>query len=223
MLRDCCTILIEQDGHASLESWTMSSVKRKALALSIFTVAYNLVEGGIAIAGASRSGSTALWGFGLDSFIESLSGCVIVWRFWKYQPQADEEEFEQIDQTATRLVAYTFFILGAYISLEAISAVYTQETPATSLIGIGLAIASLIVMPILFVLKFRLGKAIGSQSLIADSKETLACMSLSVALLIGLGAFYIWRLWWIDSACSLIIAALVFKEGYKTFQESHKS
>ncbi len=198
----------------------MRSTRSKALALAFFTVAYNLVEGGVAMLGAALSGSNALLGFGLDSFVESLSGMVMVWRFWKYDPAADdEEEFEKIERRAARLVAYSFFILGGYIVLDAGYALYQQEAPETSLIGIGLAIASLIVMPVLFLLKYRLGKAIGSRSLVADSKETLACLMLSVALLIGLGAFYIWRLWWIDSVAALVIAVLIIREGFETLEE----
>ena len=169
---------------------------------------------------AAQSGSSALLGFGLDSFVESLSGSVMIWRFWKFDPAADAEEFEAIEQKAARLVALSFFALGAYVIADAGYALYRQEAPETSLIGIGLAVASVIVMPILFLLKYRLGSRIGSQSLVADSKETLACVLLSVALLIGLGTFYIWRLSWIDPVVALVIAVLVLREGRETLQEA---
>lgn len=197
----------------------MRSTKTQALALAFFTVAYNLVEGGLAMLGAAISGSNALLGFGLDSFVESLSGMVMVWRFWKYDPAADADEFEKIERRAARLIGYSFFILGGYVILDAGYSLYRQEAPDTSLIGIGLAIASLIVMPLLFVLKYKLGKSIGSRSLVADSKETLACLLLSVALLIGLGAFYLWRLWWIDSVAALVIAGLIIREGFETLED----
>lgn len=170
--------------------------------------------------GAALSGSNALLGFGLDSFIESLSGMVIVWRFWKYDPTADEEEIEQVEQKAARLVGYSFFILGGYVILDSGYALYQKEVPETSPMGIGLAIASLIVMPVLFLLKYRLGKAIGSRSLVADSKETLACLLLSIALLVGLGAHALWQIWWIDSVAALVIAALILREGYETLEEA---
>jgi len=196
------------------------SIRRHALGLSLFTVAYNLCEGVVAMIGSALSGSTALLGFGLDSFVESLSGMVMVWRFWNYDPAVDEEEFEKIERKASRLVAYSFFGLGLYVVFEAGHALYSKEAPETSVIGIVLAIASLVVMPVLFCLKYRLGKSIGSRSLVADSKETLACVLLSVALLAGLGAYSIWRLWWIDSVAALVIAALIFREGIETFRES---
>lgn len=198
----------------------MNSTRRKALALSIFTVVYNLGEGVIAIIASTLSGSTALMGFGLDSFAESLSGLVMVWRFWKYDPEADEDEFEKIERKASRLVAYSFFALGTYVVFDAGHALYMQESPETSIVGIALAIASLVVMPVLFLMKYRLGKSIGSQSLVADSKETLACLLLSIALLLGLGAHSIWKVWWIDSAAALVIAVLILREGYETLKES---
>jgi cation diffusion facilitator family transporter len=204
------------------ESRMPNSTKRKALALSLFTVVYNLGEGVVAMIASSLSSSTALLGFGLDSFVESLSGMVMVWRFWKYDPDADEKEFEQVERKASRLVAYSFFALGSYVVFEAGHALYIQETPETSIIGIALAIASLVIMPVLFYLKYRLGKSIGSKSLVADSKETLACVLLSIALLVGLGAYSIWKVWWIDSLAALVIAALILREGYETFQESRE-
>ena len=169
--------------------------------------------------GAAISGSNALLGFGLDSFVESLSGMVMVWRFWSFDLDANDEDFERVEQRASRLIAYTFFVLGAYVIVDAGYALYTQEAPETSLLGIGLAIASVIVMPVLFFLKIRLGKAIGSRSLVADSKETLACLLLSVALLVGLSTFYIWRQWWIDPVAALIIAILILREGFETLEE----
>jgi len=200
----------------------MTPARNRALALSIFTVGYNVAEGVIAVVASSLAGSSALLGFGLDSFIESLSGMVMIWRFWKYDVDSGEEEVEAIEKKASRLVAYSFFILAAYVVFEAVGALVRQEAPEISVIGIALAIASLIVMPVLFLLKYRLGKSIGSKSLVADSKETLACLFLSVALLAGLVAFYIWRLWWIDSACALVIAMLILREGVETLRESNE-
>lgn len=196
------------------------TARTKALALAFFTVGYNLAEGVVAITGTVLSGSITLLGFGLDSFVESLSGVVIIWRFWKFDVSQESEEFEQVEEKAARLIAFTFFILGGYIVLDAGWALYQRETPAPSVIGIVLGAVSLIIMPVLFVLKYRLGKAIGSRSLVADSKETLACVLLSVALFVGLGAHYIWGLWWIDPVAAIVIAVLIIREGFETLGES---
>jgi len=197
----------------------MLSPERKALLLAVFTVGYNLAEGVVSLVAARMADSQALFGFGLDSFVESLSGCVIIWRFWKYGPAADEDQHARAERTAIRLVGYSFLVLGGYVLFDALWALYRQETPQASLLGIAIAVASIIVMPVLFLLKYRLGKSMGSRSLMADAKETLACMLLSVALLVGLVGFYIWRIWWIDPAVAIIIAILILREGRETLAE----
>lgn len=193
-------------------------VRRYALALSLFTVVYNLVEAGIAIAGANWSHSLTLFGFGLDSLLESSSGCIMIWRFWKDHSVNDLAVFEKFEQRATHLIAYTFFLLGSYILIDASLALYWKKTPEVSLTGIILAIASLIVMPILFHLKYQLGKQIESRSLIADSKETLACVMLSAAMLLGLGAYALWEIWWIDSVTAIVISGFLLHEGYEMLE-----
>jgi len=173
--------------------------------------------------GASLSGSTALWGFGLDSFVESLSGAVMIWRFWKYDLAEEGDQFERVERKAARLVAVSFFVLGGYVIVDAGVSLSQHETPEASLIGIGLAIASLIVMPVLFLAKYRLGQSIGSRSLVADSKETLACVVLSVALLIGLAAYAVWHIWWLDSVTAIVIAVLIVREGFETWKEAENT
>jgi divalent metal cation (Fe/Co/Zn/Cd) transporter len=159
-------------------------------------------------------GSIALVGFGLDSFVESLSGMVMIWRFWT--KRADEEAAEA---KAVQLVGSMFFVLGCYVLFESGKSLYTQERPGSSIVGIVVAVASIVVMPIVSYLKYQLGKEIGSESLLADSKQSLACALLSVALLIGLTLNYAWGLWWADSTAGLLISLLLFWEGYETFEK----
>jgi len=190
-----------------------SRLHKKALWLSYFTVGYNILEGILSIIAGSLAGSIALIGFGLDSFVESLSGSVMIWRFRKSGKISEEEE-EKIEKRATRLIAYSFFILGAYVLYESGTKLYLQEIPNPSLLGIIVAIASIIVMPILFYLKYQTGKAIGSRSLLADSKETLACVFLSIALLTGLALNYVYGLWQADPIAGVVIVIFLIKEGY---------
>ena len=190
-----------------------SRLHKKALWLSYFTVGYNILEGIISILAGSIAGSIALIGFGLDSFVESLSGSVMIWRF-RQAGKISEEEEEKMEKRATLLIAYSFFILGAYVLYESGKKLYLREIPEPSLLGIIVAIASIIVMPILFYLKYQTGKAIGSRSLIADSKETLACVFLSVSLLIGLVLNYLYGLWQADPIVALVIVIFLVKEGY---------
>src|SRR3990170_4921602 len=124
-----------------------SRLHKKALSLSYFTVGYNILEGIVSIFAGLLAGSIALVGFGLDSFVESLSGSVMIWRFRKYGTISKEEE-EKVEKKAIRLIAYTFFILGAYILYESVKKLYFHEIPEPSLLGIIIAIISIIVMPV---------------------------------------------------------------------------
>lgn len=195
-----------------------SKLHKKALFLSYFTLGYNILEGIISIAAGMMAGSIALVGFGLDSFIESLSGGVMIWRFRGRGKMSEEEEM-RIEKKAIRLVAYTFFILGTYVLYESLNKLYFHEVAHPSLIGIIIAIASLIVMPLLFQMKKKTGEELKSRSLVADSKQTLACMFLSFTLLIGLGINYLFGLWLADPLIGLIIVAYLFKEGYMALKE----
>ena len=186
--------------------------------LSYFTVGYNILEGVASVLVGLLAGSIALVGFGLDSFIESLSGGVMIWRFGKHGKISKEEE-ERVEAKAVKLIAYTFFILGAYVLFESVKKLYLHEGPDPSLMGIIIAIVSIVIMPILFLLKYRTGKTIKSKSLVADSKQTLICVSMSVALLVGLGANYHCGLWWTDAVVGLVIVCFLIKEGYTALKE----
>ncbi len=191
---------------------------KRALFLSYFTVGYNIIEGIISIIVGLFAGSPALVGFGSDSFVESLSGSIMIWRFLKHGKISEIEE-ERVEKKATKLIAYTFFILGAYVCYESVKKLYFHEKPDPSLFGILIAIASIIVMPILFYMKNLTGKKIESQSLVADSKQTLACMFMSVSLLVGLSLNYYYGFWQSDPLVGLLIVIFLFKEGYSILKE----
>lgn len=191
---------------------------KKALYLSYFTVIYNLIEGAISILAGFFAGSIALVGFGSDSFIESLSGFIMIWRF-RNQDKISKEEEEKIEKKATKLVAITFFILGFYVLYESIKRLYFQEKPDVSVIGIIIAILSIIIMPLLFYMKYKVGKKLKSKSLVADSKQTLICLFMSVTLLFGLLMNFFYGFWQFDPIVGLIIVILLFKEGYETYKE----
>lgn len=195
-----------------------SRFHKKALLLSYFTVGYNILEGIVSIFAGLFAGSIALVGFGLDSFVESLSGSVMIWRFRKHGKISEEEE-EKVEKKAIRYVAYTFFILGTYVLYESVKKLYFHEIPEPSLLGIIIAMVSIVVMPILFYMKYQTGKSINSRSLVADSKQTLACVFMSVALLIGLGLNYLYGLWQADPIVGLVIVIFLIREGYNTLKE----
>jgi divalent metal cation (Fe/Co/Zn/Cd) transporter len=193
-------------------------LQKRALRLSYLTVGYNIVEGAVSIFAGWMAGSIALIGFGLDSFVESLSAGVMIWRFRPHAGLTAEEE-GRLEKKAIRLVAYTFFILAAYVLYESVKKLYFREAPDPSLLGMIIAGVSLVIMPGLFYLKYQTGKSMGAASLMADSKQTLACAMLSLALLIGLGLNYLYGFWQADPFIGLLIVAILVREGYKILKE----
>jgi divalent metal cation (Fe/Co/Zn/Cd) transporter len=183
------------------------------LLLSYITVGYNVIEGIVSVIVGSMTGSVALVGFGLDSFIESMSGSVMIWRLRKHGKISEEEE-EAVEAKAADLIGITFFILAAYVLYEAITSLLNQDIAEPSLFGIVIAVLSLIIMPFLAYQKNKVGKEIGSHSLVADSKQTMVCIMMSVALLIGLAANYLFGVWWLDPVAGLFFVVILAKEGY---------
>ena len=200
------------------KNYNISKYKKRALILSYFTVGYNIFEGVVSIIAGILANSIALEGFGMDSFIESLSGSIMIWRFKKYGKISRDEE-ERVEKRAAKLVAISFFILAAYVLYESIRKLYSREIPDPSIIGLIIVILSIIVMPVLFYLKYRTGVLIKSKSLIADSKETLACVLLSFAVLFGIGLNYLYGFWQADPIAGILIAGYLIKEGFYTLKE----
>ena len=191
---------------------------RKGLYLEYFTVGYNVLEAASSIIFGGIAGSVALVGFGLDSVIESLSGLVLIWRLRQHGKTSAQSE-QKLEKGAARFVAITFFIIGTYVLAQSVRKLVIEEVPEPSLPGIVIAIASIIAMPLLTWQKYETGRQIGSRALVADSKETLACALLSVALLLGLGANYLFGFWQADPIVGLIIVAFLLREGWETWQE----
>ncbi len=194
---------------------------RRGLRLEYFTVGYNALEAVVSIVFGIIANSIALIGFGLDSIIESLSGLVLIWRLGLHGKISEEAE-ERAEKRATRFVAITFILLGLYVLYESIKKLAVEEIPEPSLPGIIIATASVIVMPLLTWQKYKTGKQINSKALVADSRETLACAFLSIALLLGLGANYLFGFWQADPIVGLIIAAFLFREGWEGWKEPDK-
>ena len=179
---------------------------RRAQQLAALSVAYNAVEAVIAISAGLVAGSVALVGFGLDSVVEVSSGLIILWQFRHPLPESRE-------RMALRLMAASFFALAAYVGFESVRALLGDHEPEVSRVGIGLAMASLTVMPFLSWAQRRTGRALGSNAVVADSTQSLLCSYLSAVLLAGLvlNATLGWH--WADPLAGLMIAAIAIREG----------
>ena len=150
-------------------------------------------------------------GFGLDSVVEVSSALIILWQFRHRLPETRERQ-------ALRLLAFSFFALAAYVTVESARTLITGGHPDASSVGIGLAIASLVVMPLLSWAQRRTGKALGSNAVVADGTQTLLCTYLSAVLLAGLVVNATLGWGWADPLAALTIAGVVVREGLEAWR-----
>lgn len=195
-----------------------ASLVRKALGLEYLTVGWNVVEGVVAVGAALAAGSVALLAFGIDSFVESTSGAVLIWRLLAERRTRDAAAIERIEHRARRLVAVSLFALAAWVAFDAVNALWSGEHPDASIVGIVLTAVSVVVMQWLARAKRRVAQQLGSRALEADSFQTTACVYLSIAALAGvtLNATLGW--WWADPVAALGIAVLVIREGKEAWE-----
>ncbi len=192
---------------------------KKGLYLTCFLVSYNVLEAVAAIVFGSLAGSVALVGFGLDSIVEVLSNSIVIWRLSQHGKISAAAE-EKLERRVVKVIAITFFVLSAYVLYESVTKLLFAEIPQASLPGIVIALLSIIVMPLIAWQTRKTGKQIGSKALVADSTETIACSFLSVALLLGLGANYLFGFWQADPIVGLIIVVFLLREGWENWQEA---
>jgi divalent metal cation (Fe/Co/Zn/Cd) transporter len=196
---------------AALSPADKARLGRRAQLLAGASVAYNVVEGVIAVTAGLVAGSVALVGFGLDSAVEVSSGLIIVWQFRHRLPESREHQ-------ALRLMAFSFFALATYVAAEQGPRGLDGHESEPSTIGIVLAAVSLAVMPFLSWAQRRTGRALGSDTVVADSTQTLLCVYLSAVLLVGLvlNATLGWA--WADPVAGLVIAVVALREGVQAWR-----
>ncbi len=204
---------------AVLTTGDRAGLLRRGLRLEYLTVGWNIVEGLIAIGAGLAAGSVALIGFGIDSFVESGSGAVLIWRLRaEATGGADDDRLEQIERRAERFVGLLFLVLGAYVAYDAVHTLLAQDHPAASPVGIALTLLSLVVMLWLARAKRRTGEALASRALIADSRQTFACWYLSATTLAGLALNAVFGLWWADPVAALVIVLFLVREGIEALR-----
>lgn len=190
-------------------------VVRRGRRLEYFTVAWNALEGLVAVIAGALAGSISLVGFGIDSFIEVTSGAVLLWRM---SVDADVQHRERNERRALRIVGGCFLALAAYITFESTTDLWSRKAPEHSLPGIVLACASLVVMPLLSRAKRKVGRSLDSAAMHADAKQTEFCTYLSGILLAGLLLNAISGFWWADPAAGLAMVPIIAKEGVEGLQ-----
>ena len=184
---------------------------RRVRLLVAATITYNVIEAVIALAEGTRVSSSALVGFGLDSTVEVASAAAVAWQFSARDPETREK-------AALRFIAFSFFALAAYVSVDAALSLAGVGEPQPTTIGIALAAASLVIMPALSLTQRRAGRELNSRSAVADSKQTLLCAYLSAVLLAGLVLHSVLGWTWADPVAALGIAALAVREGIEAWR-----
>ena len=177
--------------------------------LEYLTIGWNSLEAVAAIFAGALAGSIALVGFGVDSVIEVSSGAIILWRLFA----GDHRE-----KLALKLVGISLVALAAYVGFDAVKSLVLREPPEVTYIGIGIAVLSLVVMPLLARAKRNVARQLNSRAMMADSKQTDICTYLSAILLGGLlfNALFGW--WWSDPIAALVMLPIIVKEGIEAMQ-----
>jgi divalent metal cation (Fe/Co/Zn/Cd) transporter len=175
------------------------------------TISYNVIEAVVALTAGARASSSALIGFGLDSVIEVSSAAAVAWQFAGSDPEARE-------RAALKVIAYSFFGLAAFVTVDALRSLFGAGEAQHSALGLALAAVSLAVMPVLSLAQRRAGRELGSLSAIADSKQTLLCTYLSAVLLVGLGLNWMFGWSWADPIAALVIAGVAVREGVEAWR-----
>ena len=193
-----------------------TALHRRVRLIVGITITWNVIEAIVAISAGAAASSAALIGFGLDSVIEVASAAAVAWQFTRKDP-------ERWEKPTVRAIGIAFFALAAYVSVDAILNLAGIGTVEHSPVGIGIAVASLLVMPALAWVEFRTGRELGSRSVQADAKQLLLCIYLSGTVLIGLllNSLFGWQ--WADSVAALIVAGLAVREGIEAWRGDSES
>ena len=192
-----------------------SAAVRRVRLYNNLTIAWNVVEGAVALTAGIIAGSISLIAFGLDSGIEVSTSLVLMWRLAQERRGGCMAEH---DRRATRTIAVCFGALAVYVAFEAVAQLTAQRAPDVSVPGIAIAGASLVLMPLLARAKRRLGPVLGSQAVVSEARQTELCAWLSGVVLLGLGANAALGWWWADPAAALAVAGFAGYETVRTWR-----
>ena len=190
--------------------------ERRAVRLEQTTIAYNVVEGVVAVTAGAAAGLVSLIGFGIDSGIEVAAAVVVLTRL--LSETRGQEVDEERERRALKFIALTFFALAAYVVIEGVRSLVVAEEPDTSLVGIVLTGLSIVIMPVLAWRKQLAGEALGSRLVIADAAETRLCAWLSVSTFVGLAAYSLVGWTWFDAVGGFVIAYFAIREGREAWE-----
>ncbi len=190
-----------------------------ATGLALVTIFYNLIEGGVSVLFGLEDETIALFGFGLDSFVEVISG-IGIWHMIRRMKKHDVREHDRFEKRALRITGGAFYLLAAGLTITSAATLYQGTKPATTLWGIVVSVVSILSMWLLIHYKIRIGKKYNSEALLADAQCTKACMYLSVVLLVSSVGYELTGIGMLDSLGAVGIALLSFREGREAFEKA---
>ncbi|MCC2320297.1 cation diffusion facilitator family transporter [Cellulomonas xiejunii] len=189
---------------------------RRGLRLAQVTIAYNVVEGAVAITAGLLAGLVSVVGFGVDSGIESVAAVLVALRLSARLRHGEADERKE--RVALRAVAVTFFVLAAYVTVEGVRSLLDGEEPDSSPVAVGLLAASIVVMPVLAAMKRRVGRRLQDNLILADAAETRICVLLSISTLAGLLLHALTGAVWLDPVAAFVIAGFAVHEGREAWE-----
>lgn len=196
-----------------------TSFYKWASGLALITIFYNIVEGVISILFGYEDGTVALFGFGVDSFVEVISG-IGIWHMVRRMKQNNAQDPDKFEKTALKITGTAFYILTVGLIISSIVNIYKGYSPETTLWGIIISSISILTMWVLIHYKLKIGRQYNSPALLADANCTKACIYLSVILLISSVGYEATGIGMIDSIGAAGIAIFSFKEGREAFEKA---
>ena len=189
-----------------------------AMALALFTIVYNLAEGGFSTFFGYSDDSLALFGFGVDSFIEVISGLGIAHMVVRItrNPESSPDSFER---RALTITGCCFYGLAAGLVIASGYYFFTAKRPETTFWGIVISVISIIAMGALIYGKTKVGRRLKSEAILADGQCTKVCLYMSLVLLVSSGLYEWARVPYVDAAGTLGLAYLSFREGKECFEK----
>jgi divalent metal cation (Fe/Co/Zn/Cd) transporter len=205
--------LLELEPSSDDAAPSRSDLVRRARLLAWSGIGWHVVEAAVAVGAGLAASSIALIGFGADSVVESAAGLILVWRF-----AGGRADSHAAEQRAQRLIGASFFLVAAYVAVQATRTLIAGDKPEASWVGIGLAAVTVVAMPMLAAAKARVGERLGSSATKSEGRQNLLCAYLSAGLLVGLGANAVLGWWWADPGAALLIAAVALREGREAWR-----
>lgn len=207
---------------SKLKEYTREKLLKIAFTLSLFTIGYNLLEGSISTILGFTDDTLALFGFGLDSFVEVISGIGIAHMVWRIQHNPVEEN-DYFERQALRITGIAFYILTVGLVIGATINIFSSVKPETTVAGIVIASISILIMYVLYWYKLQVGKALDSPPIISDANCTKTCFYLSFVVLISSVLYEFFKIPYVDAIGSLGVAWFAFREGKEAFEKVKKN